>query len=118
MPASTPLYLLLTALAAGIGLALALVPPSATSRGYGQTMGAVALGVLIVAIAYDAWFRFGPEARPGLDAGAGTMAAVAQAGAAVALAVLLLRLRDGALPGRTPVRHGMAHALRRPISSW
>ena len=100
MPASTPLYLVLTSLAAGIGLAMSLVPPARTSRGYGTTMTWVALAGLVAALAYDFWFRLGPAARAGLDSGPGALAAGCQAAAGLVLIGLLARLRRDPMPGR------------------
>lgn len=100
MPASTPLFLLLTALAAGIGLALTLVPPSRTSRGYGQTMGLVALAALLAGLTYDAWFRLGAGRRPAFDGTAGLLAVCLHAVSAVLWVAFLLRLRRAPLPGR------------------
>lgn len=99
MPASTPLFLLLTALAAGIALALTLVPPSRTSRGYGQTMGLVALAALLAGLAYDAWFRLGAGSRPDFDGTFGMLAVGLHAVSALLWVGFLLRLRREPLPG-------------------
>ncbi|MFQ5668987.1 MAG: hypothetical protein ACE5HD_00540 [Acidobacteriota bacterium] len=100
MPATTPLYLLLTAIAGGLVASLALVPARQTSRGFARTLALVAVGAWVPALAYDAWFRLGPRPRPGLAGGAG-MLAVACQGAALGLALLYLRrLGRERLPGR------------------
>ncbi|MFQ5719586.1 MAG: hypothetical protein ACE5IK_08535 [Acidobacteriota bacterium] len=101
MPASTPLFLVLTGLAAGIAMCLSLVPASVTGAGYARTMGRVALGSLVAALAYDLWFRLGDTPRPGLDGVAGTIAGAAELAAAAGWLVFLRRLVRDPAPGRS-----------------
>ncbi len=100
MPVSTPFYLLLISLAAGIAAALVLAPPRQTGAGYARTMALVGLGCLAAALAYDLWFRLGGGGRGLLDAPAGHLAASGPALAALLLGLFVARLGGQEPPGR------------------
>ncbi len=109
MPVSTPFYLLLISLAAGIAAALVLAPPRQTGAGYARTMALVGLGCLAAALAYDLWFRLGGGGRGLLDAPAGHLAASGPALAALLLGLFVARLGGQEPPGRAlPVAAALA----------
>ncbi|MFQ5768084.1 MAG: hypothetical protein ACE5ID_08900 [Acidobacteriota bacterium] len=90
-PATTPFYLLMTGLLAGISIVLALLPARITAAGFTRTMALIGTACGLAAVLYDVWFRLGPAARPALGSRLGGLAAGSLVLASVCLILLARR---------------------------